>query len=77
MNEPPHKDRESFYLSLCEENEPLTMERVQSWREWDCGRSGFPASVTISLVECACGQGLVVLPHSTASNNCLREQQNI
>ena len=65
-NEPPHKDHESFYLSPHEENEPLMLERVQSWREWDHGWSGFPTSMRVILVECACGKGLVVLPHSTS-----------
>lgn len=47
-------------------------------KEWRSGESGMRGVVILlrivrfnPLVECACGRGLTVLPHSAPSHNCL------
>ena len=52
--------------SLC-----VSDEQPKSW-------SLFPPNMSFNpLVECGCGHGLIVLPHSTPSHNCLNHQQSI
>ena len=49
----------------------------QQWREWHSGESGMMGVVIFflpnmrfdSLVECACGKGLTILPPSTPQQN--------
>ena len=49
-------------------NNSLCMMVSLQWKEW----WWFACQCEVNLlVECVCGQGLTVLPHSTSSHNCL------
>ena len=65
--------------SLCmRKNEQTIMKEEQTMEIMRSGENGMRGVVILlpivrfnPLVECACGQGLKVLSHSTPSHNCL------
>ena len=78
---PVRENEQNYRPCVRINNSRLCVRMSQQWREWRSGENGestwsdggvgFLANMRVNLlVECACGQGLIVLPPSTPSHNC-------